>query len=267
MAQQEAGWFGQVLTVADTGVISQEIIAQEMRELTAERGEDEAENVIQQEYYCNLDAAIPGSYFGKLIAKAEAEGRITAVPYNPRLPVITAWDLGVGDSTAIWFIQQEPSGAVKVIDYYENSGVGADHYARVLKERDYLYEGHLLPHDADDREWGNNAASRVDTLKSLGVKPAKVLGRASVDDGINAVRVLLPRCYFDAVKCQRGLDALRQYQKLWDEKLRTFKDSPLHDWTSHAADAFRYLAQGLRRPDVARRRGELKVESDYSALG
>jgi phage terminase large subunit len=259
MAQAEPGWFGQVLTVADTGVISPEIIAQERRELAAERGDDEAENIVQQEYYCNLDAAIPGSYYGKLIAKAEADGRIGHVPYNPNLAVITAWDLGVGDSTAIWFIQQEHSGAVKIIDYYENSGVGADHYARILKERDYWYDGHILPHDADDREWGNNATSRVASLKGLGIKPCRVLPNASIDDGINAVRVLLPRCYFDAGKCERGIDALRQYQKLWDDKLRTFKDSPLHDWTSHGADAFRYLAQGLKAV-----RGETNARPKYA---
>jgi phage terminase large subunit len=219
---------------------------QERRELARERGDEEADNIIQQEYYCSFDAAIPGSYYGRLMSKLEEAGRITDVPYDPRLPVMTAWDLGVGDSTAIWFVQQA-AASVNVIDYYENSGVGADHYARVLKERDYLYEGHLLPHDADAREWGTaNASTRVDTLKGLGVSPCRVLPRAAVEDGINAVRVLLSRCQFDRSKCARGVDALRQYQKRWDEKLRVFANSPLHDWTSHAADAFRALAQGLK---------------------
>lgn len=246
-ARSDKAWFAQLLTVGDTGVISGEAIARERRELAAERGDDEAENIIQQEYFCSFDASIPGSYYGKAIARLEAEGRITDVPHDPRLPVTTAWDLGVGDSTAIWFIQQDRT-SVRVIDYYESSGVGADHYARVLHERGYQYAGHILPHDADDREWGNNASSRVDTLKGLKVRPIRVLKRASVDDGINAVRVLLPRCLFDATRCERGLDALRQYQKLWDEKLRAFRAAPLHDWSSHAADAFRYLAQGLREP-------------------
>jgi phage terminase large subunit len=134
--------------------MSDEAIARERRELTAERGEDEAENIINQEYYCSFDAAIPGSYYGKIIAKLEAQGRICDVPHDPRLPVFTAWDLGVGDSTAIWFAQQTRAGAVRIIDYYENSGVGADHYARIVSERGYNYEGHYLPHDADDREWG-----------------------------------------------------------------------------------------------------------------
>ena len=247
LAMQEPDWFGQLLTVDDTGIVSPEDIEKERREVAKERGDDEAENIINQEYYCSFDAAIPGSYYGKIIAKAETEGRICDVPYDPRLPVTTAWDLGVGDSTAIWFIQQDRQ-SVRVIDFYENSGVGADHYARVLRERDYQYDRHILPHDADDREWGSNASSRVDTLKSLGIKPHTVLPRASVDDGINAVRVLLPRCWFDRVKCDRGLNALRQYQRTWNEKLRAFSATPLHDWSSHAADAFRYLAQGLKAP-------------------
>lgn len=250
LGKAEKGWFAELLTVDDTGVFSKTQIEQERREIARDRGDDEAENIIRQEYYCSWDAAIPGSYYGKIIAKLEEAGRICEVPHDPRYPVVTAWDLGVGDSTAIWFLQ-EIGLEVHVIDYYEQSGVGADHYARVLKEREYNYEGHYLPHDADDREWGNNAASRVDTLKSLGVRPVRVQKRASVDDGINAVRVLLPRSRFDRVRCERGLNALRQYQRTWDDKLKCFSQKPLHDWTSHGADALRCYAQGAR--DLARR--------------
>lgn len=247
LGKREPGWFSELLTVKDTGAMTDVEIEKERREIASERGDDEADNIIKQEYFCNWDAAIPGSYYGRLVAKLEAAGRITNVPYDPRLPVITGWDIGVGDATAIWFIQQTRT-AVNWIDYYENSGVGADHYARVLKERQYLYEGHYLPHDADDREWGNNASSRISVLKSLGVKPCRVLPNASVDDGINAVRVLLERSYFDGEKCARGLSCLRQYQKKWDEKLKRFASTPLHDWTSHGADAARTLAQGLKAP-------------------
>lgn len=247
LGQKEPGWFSQLLTVKDTGAMSDEEIEKERREIASERGEDEADNIIKQEYFCNWDAAIPGSYYGKIIAKLEAAGRVGSVPYDPRLPVITGWDIGVGDSTAIWFIQQTRT-AVHWIDYYENSGVGADHYARILKDKPYVYEGHYLPHDADDREWGNNASSRISMLKGLGVKPCRVLPHASVDDGINATRALLDRSYFDRVACERGLNCLRQYQKRWDEKLKRFADTPLHDWTSHGADAARTLAQGLKEP-------------------
>lgn len=250
LGQHEPGWFSEILTVAQTGVLTPEQIEKERREIARERGDDEAANIIAQEYFCSWDAAIPGSYYGKIMAKLEEAGRITDVPHDPRYPVITAWDLGVGDSTAVWFLQ-EIGLEVHVIDYYEQSGVGADHYARILKERDYNYEGHYLPHDANDREWGNNASSRVDTLKSLGVKPIRVQRRASVDDGINAVRVLLPRCRFDRSRCDRGIETLRQYQRTWDDQLKCFSQKPLHDWTSHGADALRCYAQGAR--DVARR--------------
>lgn len=246
MAKLDPLWHSDLLTVRDTGVISPAILAQERRELAAERGDDEADNIINQEYYCDFDAAIPGSYYGRAIAKLEKEGRICDLPYNPQHPVVTWWDLGVGDPTAIWFVQFI-GDSVHVIDFYENSGAGADHYAKVLKEREYLYDHHDLPHDAESREWGNNAMSRIAVLKGLGVRPCRVMPNASVDDGINAVRVLLPRCKFDAVKCERGLDAMRQYQKEWDDGRRTFALKPRHDWTSHAADAFRTGAQGMKR--------------------
>lgn len=256
LGRVEPGWYSQLLTVRDTGALNDEQLEKERREIARERGDDEADNLVAQEYFCSWDAAIPGSYYGKLIGKLEEEGRIGDVPVDPRYPVLTAWDLGVGDSTAIWFVQQIGL-RIHVVDYYEQSGVGADHYARMIRDKDYGYEGHLLPHDANDREWGNNASSRVDTLKSLGVKPLKVLTRASVDDGINAVRVLLSRCIFDRTRCDRGLSALRQYQRTWDDQLKCFSQKPLHDWTSHAADAFRYLAQGLRDPA---RQGQHRAE-------
>lgn len=258
LGQTEEGWFSERLTAKDTGVFTDEQLAKIKREIAKERGDDEAENLINQEYFCSWDAAIPGSYYGKQIAALEAADCVGHVPYDPRYPVTTGWDLGVGDSTAIWFAQRTRT-ELRVIDYYEASGVGADHYAKVIKEKPYMYERHILPHDANDREWGNNASSRVDVLKGLGVRPLTILARASVDDGINAVRVALHGARFDRVKCDRGIDALRQYQKRWDEKLKVFSQAPLHDWTSHAADAFRYLAQGMRdapagsgmRPEVA----------------
>lgn len=249
LARSDPNWFGQRLTVADTGIITDAQIEQERRELAAERGEDEANDIINQEYYCDFDAAIPGAYYGREISKLEKAGRICDLPHDPRFPVVTGWDLGVGDPTGIWFAQQI-RGTVNIIDYYEHSGAGADHYARVLKEREYTYDYHILPHDAEHREWGTiGASTRVNVLKGLKVRPIRVLPQSSREDGINAVRVLLPRCRFaNTPDVSRGLNALRQYQKKWDEKLRVYSNTPLHDWTSHAADAFRYLSLGLK-PD------------------
>lgn len=245
LGQTEPSWYSELLTVRDTGAVSPERIESIRAEIAKERGQDEADNIIAQEYYCSWDAAIPGSYYGKLIAALEAEDCIGSVSYDPRYPVITAWDIGVGDSTAIWFVQQTRT-SLNIIDYYETSGVGADHYAKLVMEKPYQYAYHILPHDANDREWGNNASSRVDSLKSLGLRPLRILSRASVDDGINAVRIILHGARFDRKRCQRGIDALRQYQRTWDDKLKVFSQKPLHDWTSHGSDAFRYLAQGLK---------------------
>lgn len=237
-------WYGEVLPVSKTRAIPARVIEQELAELTAERGEMEARAVIAQEYECSFDAAIPGAYYADWLNTAENEGRIGSVPHDPSLPVFTAWDLGIGDSTAIWFYQMA-SNELRVIDYLEGSGVGLDWYAERLKEKGYTYAGHTLPHDADVSELGTGRR-RVDVLRNVHGIHARVLPRTSVDDGIQAVRRLLPRCRFDAARCERGLDALRNYQREWSDKLRAFRDRPLHDWSSHAADAFRYLALGER---------------------
>lgn len=241
-AQSEPGWFGETLTVEQTRRFTAEQLAAEKRELISLYGPEFGEAAFLQEYYCSFDAAIVGAYYARLIATAEAEKRITSVPWEPGVLVHTAWDLGIGDSTAIWFCQQV-GRETRLIDYYEASGVGLDHYAKILREKPYVFGEHILPHDAEAKELGTGK-TRTETLRSLGVR-GKVLPKQSVDDGINAVRMLLPKCWFDAKKCERGLEALRQYRTDFDDKLKTFKPRPLHDWTSHAADAFRYLAQGL----------------------
>ena len=241
-AQSEPGWFGEVLTVEQTKRFTAEQLEAERRELVAQYGQEFGEAAFQQEYYCSFDAAIVGAYYARLISTAEAEKRVTAVPWEPGVLVHTAWDLGIGDSTAIWFCQQV-GREVRLIDYYEASGVGLDHYVKILREKPYVYGEHVLPHDAEAKELGTGK-TRTEMLRSLGIK-GRVIPQQSVDDGINAVRMLLPRCWFDKTRCERGLEALRQYRCDFDDRLKTFRPRPLHDWTSHAADAFRYLAQGL----------------------
>lgn len=240
MAKGNPAWFAEQLTIAHTGVISEEIIAEERR---SGMTEDE----IQQEYYVSFAAAIKGAYYGKLMREAEEQGRIKTLPHEPRLPVHTAWDLGIGDSTVIWFAQQH-MGEVRLIDYYENFGVGLDHYASVLQQKrekgNWTFGEHILPHDAAVADL-STGKSRIQTLSSLGIN-GRVLNReGSIDDGIAAARALLPRCYFDATRCAHGIEALKQYRCEYDEERKIFSNKPLHDWTSHAADAFRYLARGL----------------------
>lgn len=216
-------------------------------ESLGEDGVKSGEERFRQEYPNTpddaFDAPLVGTYYAERIRQAEADKRLARVPYEPRIKVTTAWDLGIGDSTAIWFVQQFRN-EIRVIDYYEASGVGLEHYARVLEGKGYGYGDHILPHDAEVKELGTGQ-SRVETLKSLGISP-RIIPAQSVDDGIQAVRNVLPRCWFDADKCARGIEALRQYRREYDDKLKAFKARPLHDWSSHAADAFRYLAMGLK---------------------
>jgi len=234
-AKTAAGWRAALFRASATGVIPEAELA------AAQAAMSEAEYA--QEFECSFDAAIRGAYYAAEMAAAEAGGRIGRVPYEPRIPVHTAWDLGIGDATAIWFYQAA-GNEERIIDYYEASGVGLDHYARELQRRGYVYGTHILPHDARVQELGSGK-TRVETLTGLGFRP-RVLDSHKLEDGIAAARLLLPRCWFDAEKCARGLEALRHYRTEWDARRQTFRDRPLHDWASHAADAFRYLAMGMR---------------------
>lgn len=187
---------------------------------------------------------VEGAYYTVEMREANAEGRIESAPYDRSVGVVTAWDLGVGDSTAIWFAQMV-GPEVRLIDYYESSGVGLDHYVAILNSKGYNYTDHILPHDVRVRELGTGK-SRLETLDSLGVRPITIAAQLNVDDGIQAVRSLLGRAWFDEEKCERGIDCLRQYRRDYDENNKSFKARPLHDWSSHGADAMRYLAIGYR---------------------
>jgi len=186
-----------------------------------------------------------GAYYSLEMRDANAQGRITAVPYETISPVITAWDLGIGDTTAIWFAQMI-GPETRLIDHYEASGVGLDHYVRVLQQKGYIYDQHILPHDVRVRELGSGK-SRLETLQSLGLNNIQIAPQLNVDDGIQASRSLLATCWFDAEKCAHGVDALRAYHREYDDNNRVWKGRPSHDWSSHSADAFRYLAVGYKK--------------------
>lgn len=230
-------WFSLMLRASQSGLIDEAELADARRQMT--------EDQYAQEFECSFQAAVVGAYYGREMQQAEDSGRLLdRLPWEPKSKVHTAWDLGIGDSTAIWFVQAV-GREVRVIDYIENSGVGLDWYARQLKDRPYVYGDHLLPHDADVKELGTGK-SRVETLASLGLTGVRVLPAQRVEDGINAARLLLPRTYFALDKARRGVEALRNYRREWDDKRKVYHDRPLHDWSSHGADAFRYLALGLR---------------------
>lgn len=192
--------------------------------------------------------SIEGAYYAKQFAKLYANKRIGVVPDNSHQPVMTFWDIGVGDSTAIWFVRQVGT-EYHVIDYYENSGEGLRHYMKVLKDKGYTYSEHWGPHDIENREFGSDAKSRKDIAKEGYVIDGEkysiafeVVPKTGVDDGIEAAREILPLCAFDSSKCETGITHLENYRKEWDENRGCWKDKPFHDSTSHGADAFRYFA-------------------------
>jgi hypothetical protein len=234
-AQKDPEWFSLMLKASETGLLP-------ARELDAARAEMTPEQ-FAQEFECSFDAAILGAYYGREIADAEREGRIGDVPVAPELPVHTVWDLGIGDDTAIWFFQVS-GNEIRVVDYYANHGQAIPHYVAELAARGYRYGTDWVPHDARVRSL-ETGRTRVETLIAAGRKPRLVPDHKR-DDGINALRLTLPRMWFDEAKTRDGVEALRQYRREYDEKTKAFKDHPRHDWTSHAADAARYLAMAWR---------------------
>ena len=231
-ANHQEGWYAETFKSSETGIIS-DLELNEAKHLMPDE-------VYEAEFECSFDSAAIGSIYAKGLTKADEEGRITKIPYQTDIKVNTFWDLGMQDKTAIWFVQIKGS-AFHIIDYYENSGESLEFYASVLDEKKYLYDTHYLPHDANVRELGTGV-SRVETAQSLGMRTS-IVPKLSIDDGINAVRMLLSRCWFDHEKCKDGLDALRQYRWAVSDKGEV-KNRPEHSWCSHAADAFRYFAVG-----------------------
>lgn len=235
-AQKDDNWYCSMLRASETDILD----AEELAEAKKAMGDDRYE----QEFECSFEASIVGAYYAKEMKTARQDGRITTVPYDPSIGVVSAWDLGIGDSTAIWMAQYAGQ-EIRLIDYYENSGVGLDHYAKELSNRGYHFTDHILPHDVQVKELGTGK-SRIETLSNLGIQNVTIAPRLSVDDGIQAVRSMLNKCWFDENKCERGVEALTQYRREFDEKLKHWRGRPLHDWTSHGSDAMRYLAIGKR---------------------
>jgi len=242
MAEDDPEWTRLMLKASETGLLDE-------KELTDAR-KMMSEDEFAQEYECSFEAAVKGAYYGKEMNDAEGDepSRITSVPYDPRLPVDTAWDLGVADSTVIWFVQTH-GRETRIIDVLKGEGVGLDWYAKQLQSRDYLWGNHYLPHDVEVRELGTGK-SRKEVLAGLGIK-ATVCPNIPIADGIQAVRMLLPTCWFDKEKCKAGIEALRMYRREYDEKRQEFKPHPLHDWTSHYSDALRYFAVGRKNRPTA----------------
>lgn len=233
------GWKFLEFKASETGILD----AKELADAKAEMGEDK----YRQEFECSFDAPVEGAYYGALLNEADEQNRVTKIPRDPIAKIVCSWDLGISDSTCIW-VAQVVGKEVQLIDATENHGVGLDYYVTWLRERGYDQGQHILPHDVRVRELGTGK-SRQEVLMEAGLD-VTIAPSLSVADGIQAVRRLLPRCWFDAEGTKEGLSALRNYRRVFDEKRNVFFDTPLHDWASHYADAFRYMAIGLVEQDT-----------------
>ena len=234
-AEKDKEWTRYLFKASETGVVAPE----ELEAARKEMGEDE----FQQEFECSWSAAIKGSYYGSIIEEAESDGRVSKVEVDPALPVHVAWDLGISDSCSLWFFQVT-MGEVRFVDFYEHSGVGLEHYVKVMDQKGYWYGDDWLPHDAKVRELGTGR-TRAETLVNMGRRP-RIVTNHKVEDGINAARLLLHHCWFDELNCEQGINSLRSYQREWDDVKRVFRKTPLHNWASHAADSFRYASMAYR---------------------
>lgn len=238
-ADKEEGWAALEFKASETKLIDEE----ELLSARKEMGDDK----FNQEFECSFNAAVEGSYYGKIIGELEEKNRMCEITRDDLCQTYVAWDLGMGDSTALW-VAQNAGQEVRLMDYVENHGQGLDWYVNWLKDNKWETAEQLLPHDVAVRELGTGK-SRLEVLRESGLN-VKVLPRLSVDDGIQSVRRLLPRCWFNIPQVKQGLDCLRNYRREHDEKRNVFFDKPLHDWASHGSDSFRYLALGMEQTNT-----------------
>jgi len=234
-AQASDSWYAASVKASLSGILP----ASELSDAKHGMTEDQYE----QEFECSFEAAILGAYYGKELRQCEQAGRVTTVEYDPNIPVYTAWDLGYHDDTAIWFYQVTHT-EIHCIDYYAASGLSIEDYAKAVNTRGYRYEKHWLPHDARAKTLASGGRSIIEQLIPLlgGAGKLAIVPSLSVQDGIQAVRFMMPRVWFDRENCGDAVEILKQYQREYDEDKKVFREKPRHDSSSHCADAFRMLA-------------------------
>ena len=235
-ATKDSTWKVKVLRASQTGILDKEELEDAAKAMT--------EDQYLQEFECDFESAILGAYFGKEMRQLTDDGRIREVEHDPLFSVHTAWDLGYSDDTAIWFFQVV-HGEIRCLDYHSSNGQPVAFYAGIIqareKERGYVYGTHWLPHDARAKTLSSNRSVIEQLSDKIPIKSIKIAPNLKLQDGIQASRLALTRTWFDH-KCNDGIECLRQYQREYDEDKKVFRDKPRHDWTSHGADAFRYLA-------------------------
>ena len=248
-------WFNYKAKASDTKIVDPEEL-EKAKEVMGEKK-------YLQEFECDWIANIEGAIYGEEINKIEDKNQIARVPYDPTLPVSTAWDLGVADHSSIIFFQQKGT-SVQIIDYHEERGHGLPHYIQMLEEKPYIYKDHFAPHDIDVQEFGNGKTRR-EIAYQLGIR-FKVVPKLPVEEGIHAVTMLLPRCWIDTDHCKKLIDALRHYHRKYIDKNRMFRSKPVHDWSSHACDAMRYLAVGLQEINTRQSAPQSVADNDYRII-
>jgi phage terminase large subunit len=246
-AQKSPKWFAEISSVHQTGALSAEQLEETLAEYCALYGVDLGTAQFEQEYGCSFNAAILGAFYAREMNAVRTSGRIVPIVALPNRPVHRAWDIGTRDDTSIWWFQVV-GGRVYILDCYTNSGAGVEHYAEVIakrkEEHGWIDGTDFVPHDAKVLEWGTGK-TRVETMQALGLHP-QVVPMATKQDGIQAVRKTLPLCLFHPRCEETGISALEQYRREWDDDKKCFKANEVHDWTSHLADAMRYLALAWR---------------------
>jgi phage terminase large subunit len=235
-ASKDNRWYVKTLRASQTGLLPKE----ELDDAAKSMSQDQ----YLQEFECDFESAIVGAYYGKEMRQLTDLGKITEVEHDPMFKVHTAWDLGYSDDTAIWFFQVI-HGEIRLLDYHYSNGQPVAFYAGVIQsretERGYDYGYHYLPHDARAKTLASNRSVIEQLGDKLPIKTLRIVPNLSLQDGIQASRLALTRAWFD-YKCEDGIECLRQYQREYDEDKKVFRDKPRHDWTSHGADAFRYLS-------------------------
>lgn len=244
-AQTDPAWYAERLPATETGVFSAALLESERREYVREYGADEGEALFAQEYMCAWDAPVQGAYYAAEIRQARADERVRQIPVLPNVPVNTFWDLGYNDETAIWF-HQRASSEDRFIDYLEARNKPLSFYAQQLQAKGYLYGTHYLPHDADNKSLQTGKSVRNLIEEMLPGARIEVVPRVeNLVSGINQTRAAISSAWFDAERCANGLSCLENYRREYDERLRAYKATPLHDWASNGADAFRQFAQAM----------------------
>lgn len=248
-------WFNYKAKASQTNIVDPEEL-EKAKEVMGEKK-------YLQEFECDWIANIEGAIYGDEIAKLDDKKQLARVPYDPTLPVSTAWDLGVADHSSIIFFQQKGT-AIQIIDYHEERGHGLPHYIQMINEKPYVYKDHYAPHDIEVQEFGNGKTRR-EIAYQLGVR-FKVVPKLPVEEGIHAVTMLLNRCWIDTDHCKNLIDALRHYHRKYIDKNRMFRSKPVHDWSSHACDAMRYLAVGLQELNTRQNAPQSVADNNYRII-